>query len=112
MDKHSVAVRIVAILKVKIYAMLRLCKFYAFRITQAYMYEAFYIILHVHFFIICNSVLLFIIFFFESVGYKYTEPFLKFVEGFSTPASIENWVKASLVPVLQLKEGSCHFSNL
>lgn len=65
-----------------------------------------YAIIHVHFFIItCNRILLFIIFLFESVGYKYTEPFLKFVEGFSTPASIENWVKASLVPVLQLKEG-------
>lgn len=65
-----------------------------------------YAIIYVHFFIItCNRILLFIIFLFESVGYKYTEPFLKFVEGFSTPASIENWVKASLVPVLQLKEG-------
>ncbi|XP_022287600.2 S-adenosylmethionine-dependent methyltransferase Rv2258c-like [Crassostrea virginica] len=39
-------------------------------------------------------------------GYSYKAPFLKFVEGFSSPATIENWVKKSLEPVLQLKPGN------
>nr|XP_034332939.1 uncharacterized protein LOC105341543 [Crassostrea gigas] len=38
-------------------------------------------------------------------GYTFTASFLKFVEGWSTPVAIENWVKTSLEPVLNLNGG-------
>lgn len=38
-------------------------------------------------------------------GYTFTASFLKFVEGWSTPVAIENWVKTSLEPVLYLNDG-------
>lgn len=65
------------------------------------LYVESYVIIYVYFIIIiCNRILLFIIFFFEFVGYKYIELFLKFVEGFLILVFIENWVKVFFVLVL------------